>query len=112
MKDINLYITEKLHLNKDIKVMHYVLILKYLQRPKCDYKICTTTDEVVKEIHKNRSFNNVYKIDDLRNLDKLFDSLWEYNGEENDREYLKSIGVERCTTEIRNILREQHKNKC
>ncbi|MBQ3414752.1 MAG: hypothetical protein IJH39_05250 [Clostridia bacterium] len=109
MKTIDNYIIEKLHLNKDIEIPHYVVILKYLIRPKCEYEICTTTDEVIKVIRKNHTFNNVYKIDDLKNLDKLFDSLWEFKGEENDREYLKSIGVERCTDDIRQILRKNTK---
>lgn len=109
MKTLNTYIIEKLHLNKDIEMPHYVVIFKYLIRPKCEYKICETPDEVAEEILNYRSFNAVYKIDNLDNLDKLFDSLWEFNGIEQDKEYLKSIGAEQCTDEIRAILKNRNK---
>ena len=55
MKTIDIYITEKLHLAKDMKKVYYVVVLKYLTKPKVEYEICTAPEDVVEPIRKYHS---------------------------------------------------------
>ena len=111
MKTIDTYITEKLHLAKDMKKVYYVVIFKYLSKPKVEYEICNTTEDVVEQIRKHHSFHNVYKMYDLSKLDDLFKSFWEFDGDVNRNKRLKKWNIECCTDEIRELLRNTPKNK-
>ena len=111
MKTIGTYIAEKLHLAKDMKKVYYVVILKYLSKPKVQYETCTTPEDVVEQIRKYHSFNNVYKMYDLSKLDDLFKSLWDPIGDVKRNELLKKWDIECCTDEIRELLRNTPKNK-
>ena len=105
MKKIDKYIIEKLHITKDSGQEYYVVILYYTKKPNCEYKVCDTVEKVIDAIYDNRSFNSVYKIYDLNNIDKLLKSRWDHTI--NDEEYLKSIHAEKYTDEIREILKNK-----
>ena len=112
MKLINEYITEKLHLNKDMNKENYVLITGYskTEKYKCEYKIFHNMEETIEGIMKEKAWNNVYKLDDLGKLDKLFKALWDWDYTNGRNKLVDELGAERVSTaEIMDAIKARKK---
>ena len=106
MKQIDAYITEKLHLNKDIKKIFYVIIFEYLEEPKCDYAVCYSAEEAVdkiKTLKRGQGWHDVYKMENLDNLDLMFASFWTVP-QYKQKAYLENLGIEKCNEEILDLI--------
>ena len=105
MKQIDEYITEKLHLNKDAnKKTQYVLIYDYAfgrdKWEKCEYEIFDTEKEVIKVLQKPSLWHDVYKVKNIHNIEEIILSFYDFRREKERDEYLRKLGVENCKQEI------------
>ena len=111
MKLINKYITEKLHLNKDMNKENYVLIKGYgKEKYKCDYEVFHSMEETIEGILKVKAWNNVYKLDNLDKLNDLFKALCDWDYTKGRNKLVDELGAERVSTaEIMDAIKARKK---
>ena len=97
MRQIDTYITEKLHLRKGIQNEIYIIVVKYLGLGKCKYEICSSMDEVLDTIKKYGTWYNAYKVDniDTDDMDTFVSTIFQATEKE-----LNKMGIEECSNKI------------
>ena len=105
MIDINTYITEKLHIDKDLKVQRVMIVFGYPATHKMDYGFYDDVNEAAKYIQKrNTSWNGAFLMyeDDVDGfIENIFKSHTDFN------KFCEDKNIENVSQKIVDILKNK-----